>query len=115
MTSKTARGIRMAKAGLLINVLLVIVKLVAGIVGNTYALVADATESSTDVFSSLIVWAGLSIAARPAVVLHDDELRRLAAAARDREECAHAELLDVFLFEDVDFEAVALPGFTRLD
>ena len=66
MTSATTRGIRSAQAGLLINVVLVVVKLIAGIVGNTYALVADAIESSTDVFSSLIVWAGLSIAARPA-------------------------------------------------
>jgi cation diffusion facilitator family transporter len=66
MTSATTRGIRTAQAGLLINVVLVVVKLVAGIVGNTYALVADAIESSTDVFSSLIVWTGLSIAARPA-------------------------------------------------
>ena len=66
MTSATTRGIRSAQAGLLINVVLVVVKLVAGIVGNTYALVADAIESSTDVFSSLIVWGGLSIAARPA-------------------------------------------------
>lgn len=59
-------GIRAAQLGLLINALLVAVKLVAGIVGNSYALVADAVESSTDIFSSLIVWGGLSIAARPA-------------------------------------------------
>src|SRR5437868_1298747 len=65
-TSGTARGIQSAQAGLFINVLLVIAKLLAGIFGNTYALIADATESSTDVFSSMIVWAGLSIAARPA-------------------------------------------------
>ncbi len=66
MKVETERSIRTAQAGLLINVVLVVVKLIAGIVGNTYALVADAVESSTDVFSSLIVWAGLSIAARPA-------------------------------------------------
>ncbi len=66
MTSATTRGIRSAQAGLLINVVLVVVKLIAGIVGNSYALIGDAIESSTDVFSSLIVWAGLSIAARPA-------------------------------------------------
>ncbi len=66
MKIETERSIRTAQAGLLINVVLVVVKLIAGIVGNTYALVADAVESSTDVFSSLIVWAGLSIAARPA-------------------------------------------------
>jgi cation diffusion facilitator family transporter len=46
--------------------LLVIVKFVAGIVGHANALVADAVESSADIFSSFIVWMGLSIAARPA-------------------------------------------------
>jgi cation diffusion facilitator family transporter len=44
----------------------VLVKLIAGIVGHANALVADAIESSADIFSSLIVWMGLSIAARPA-------------------------------------------------
>jgi cation diffusion facilitator family transporter len=59
-------GIRAAQLGLLVNALLVAVKLIAGILGNSYALVADGVESSTDIFSSLIVWGGLSIAARPA-------------------------------------------------
>jgi cation diffusion facilitator family transporter len=62
----TRRSIRWAQAGLLTNALLVIVKLVAGIVGNANALVADGVESSADIFSSLIVWMGLSIGARPA-------------------------------------------------
>jgi cation diffusion facilitator family transporter len=55
-----------ALAGMAINAVLVVVKLVAGIVGHSYALVADAIESSTDIFSSLIVWAGLRITTRPA-------------------------------------------------
>lgn len=59
-------GIRAAQIGLLVNAGLVAVKLVAGILGNSYALVADAVESSTDIFSSLIVWGGLAIASRPA-------------------------------------------------
>lgn len=66
MNEATTRSIRWAKAGLLTNAVLVIVKLVAGIVGHANALVADAVESSADIFSSLIVWMGLSIAARPA-------------------------------------------------
>ena len=66
MNSATRRSIRWAQAGLLVNALLVLVKLVAGIVGHANALVADAVESSADIFSSLIVWMGLSIAARPA-------------------------------------------------
>lgn len=66
MTSGTRRAIRWAQAGLLTNAALVLVKLIAGIVGNANALVADAVESSADIFSSLIVWMGLSIAGRPA-------------------------------------------------
>ena len=54
--SQTARGIKAALVGLLINIVLVIVKLLAGIAGHSYALVADAIESSTDIFSSLVVW-----------------------------------------------------------
>jgi cation diffusion facilitator family transporter len=64
--SASSRSIRWAKAGLLTNAVLVLVKLVAGIVGNANALVADAVESSADIFSSMIVWTGLSIAERPA-------------------------------------------------
>jgi cation diffusion facilitator family transporter len=59
---------RAALAGLLVNAALVVVKLLAGILGHSYALVADAIESSTDIFSSLIVWAGLRITTRPADV-----------------------------------------------
>lgn len=60
------RGIRAAQWGLLVNIALVLTKLISGILGHTYALVADAAESSADILSSLIVWGGLSIAARPA-------------------------------------------------
>lgn len=66
MNSATRRSIRWAQTGLLINAVLVLVKLFAGIIGHANALVADAIESSGDIFSSLIVWMGLSIAARPA-------------------------------------------------
>jgi cation diffusion facilitator family transporter len=50
--------------GMIVNALLAATKLVAGIVGNTYALVADAVESTADIFSSLIVWGGLRVASR---------------------------------------------------
>src|SRR3954463_5932887 len=66
MSPDVRRGIRSAQIGLLINAALAAAKLIAGLVGNTYALVADAIESTADVFSSLIVWGGLAIAAQPA-------------------------------------------------
>ncbi len=58
-------GIRAAQAGLFVNAALVVAKLAAGIVGHSYALVADAVESSTDIFASLIVWGGLHVSALP--------------------------------------------------
>lgn len=48
------------------NTLLAIIKGVTGIFGNSYALIADAIESTTDVFSSLLVLVGLKYAVKPA-------------------------------------------------
>lgn len=48
------------------NVLLAAVKGLAGFFGNSYALIADAIESSTDIFSSLLVLFGLKYANKPA-------------------------------------------------
>jgi len=66
MPAPARRGIQTAQLGLLVNTILAVVKLVAGVVGNAYALVADAVESSADIFSSLVVWGGLRIASREA-------------------------------------------------
>lgn len=51
---------------ILINATLAIVKGVAGYSGNSYALIADAIESTTDIFSSGLVLLGLRYANRPA-------------------------------------------------
>jgi cation diffusion facilitator family transporter len=59
-----ARGKRAARVGILLNALLAAFKLVAGVLGNSYALVADAIESSADVVSSTIVLGGLQVAGR---------------------------------------------------
>jgi cation diffusion facilitator family transporter len=66
MGTDPARGIRFAQFGLLINAALAVFKLVAGVVGNSYALIADGIESTADIFASVIVWSGLRIAAREA-------------------------------------------------
>jgi len=50
--------------GVLINFILAAVKITSGIIGNSYALVADGVESSVDIVSSLIVWAGMRAAVR---------------------------------------------------
>jgi cation diffusion facilitator family transporter len=56
---------RIALVGLLVNFILAAIKLGAGVAGRSHALVADAVESLTDIFGSVVVWSGLRIAAQP--------------------------------------------------
>lgn len=48
------------------NASLAIIKGLSGFFGNSYALIADAIESTTDIFSSLLVLFGLKYSNRPA-------------------------------------------------
>jgi cation diffusion facilitator family transporter len=48
------------------NTILAIIKGLAGFFGNSYALVADAIESTTDIFASLLVLFGIKYSSRPA-------------------------------------------------
>ena len=63
--SSVRKGIRVTLAGLLVSALLASAKIVAGILGNSYALIADGVESVLDMFSSVVVWGGLKIASIP--------------------------------------------------
>lgn len=67
--ARTARraedGARVVLRGVALNAGLAVVKLAGGVFGHTYALIADAAESLLDILSSLLVWAGFRVAARP--------------------------------------------------
>lgn len=65
MPDRARKGRRASGISLAINGALAVVKLVTGVVGNSYALIADAIESLGDVLSSVIVWSGFVIASRP--------------------------------------------------
>lgn len=56
---------RLVLRGMAVNAVLAAVKFAGGIFGNTYALIADAAESTLDIISSFFVWAGFHVAARP--------------------------------------------------
>jgi cation diffusion facilitator family transporter len=60
------RSLRVTLLGLAVNTLLAGIKLVAGILGHSHALIADGIESLSDVFSSLVVWRAVVVAAAPA-------------------------------------------------
>lgn len=59
------KGIRSSLIGVLVNLSLAACKGIAGYFGNSYALIADAIESLSDVISSLIVVGGLRVASIP--------------------------------------------------
>jgi cation diffusion facilitator family transporter len=59
-------AIRTAYFSILSNFLLAVIKGSAGFFGNSYALIADAIESTTDVFASILVLLGLTYAKKPA-------------------------------------------------
>ena len=59
-------SLRVTFLGMVVNAVLAAGKLAAGIFGHSHALIADAVESFADIFSSLIVWRGLVVAAAPA-------------------------------------------------
>ena len=67
---RLSRGLRATFLGLMVNVVLAAAKLAAGLLGHSHALVADAVESLADIFSSLVVWRGLVVAAAPANAEH---------------------------------------------
>jgi len=48
------------------NAILALIKGLTGVFGNSYALIADAIESTTDIFASFLVLLGLKYANRPA-------------------------------------------------
>lgn len=60
------RGIRYMLIGLFVNVFMAAVKITIGILGCSYALIADGIESVMDIFSSAVVLGGIHISTLPA-------------------------------------------------
>jgi cation diffusion facilitator family transporter len=56
---------RFALFGLIVNILLASAKILGGIIGHAYVLIADGIESALDIGGSIVIWGGLTVAARP--------------------------------------------------
>jgi cation diffusion facilitator family transporter len=56
--------------GVAVNAALAALKVITGVFGNSYALIADGIESTSDIVTSLVVWGGLRVAATPANERH---------------------------------------------
>jgi cation diffusion facilitator family transporter len=63
--SSVDSGLKVSGSAIAINIILALVKISVGILGNAYALIADGIESTVDIFSSLIVWGSLRISTKP--------------------------------------------------
>lgn len=69
-TAAVTAGSHSTTIGIAVNVLLATIKGAAGILGNSNALLADAIESTADIFGSLAVLVGLKMASKPADANH---------------------------------------------
>lgn len=55
----SVKAIRTTQIGIGISIALVFMKAIAGNLGHSYALIANATKTGADVFSSTLLWLGL--------------------------------------------------------
>lgn len=67
---KLDRKVKVTLLGLVLNAFLSAVKIAAGLLGHSQALVADGVESLADLISSLVVWRGVTLAELPADESH---------------------------------------------
>jgi divalent metal cation (Fe/Co/Zn/Cd) transporter len=58
-------GLRSSLLGIVINLSLALVKCLTGLIGHSFALLADGIESFLDVISSSVVYYGLRLAIKP--------------------------------------------------
>lgn len=65
MRTRAQKAISTTYLSIFGNVLLALVKGLTGFFGHSYALIADAIESTTDVFASILVLVGLKYATKP--------------------------------------------------
>jgi cation diffusion facilitator family transporter len=63
---KKDRAMRVSAVSIAVNIILSLMKLLAGIIGRSSAMVSDAIHSASDVFSTLIVIVGIRMAAKKA-------------------------------------------------
>lgn len=83
-------ALRVSKVSIIVNVVLSVLKLIAGIVAHSGAMISDAIHSASDVFSTIIVIIG--------VIISNKEADKEHPYGHDRLECAAAIILATVLF-----------------
>jgi cation diffusion facilitator family transporter len=62
----TRQAVRAVQVGILANCALAAIKIITGLIGHSYALIADGIESINDVLSSVVALIGIKVAQKPA-------------------------------------------------
>ena len=113
-------AMRVSTVSIVVNVVLSIVKLIAGLVASSGAMVSDAIHSASDVFSTIIVMIGVHISGKQADEEHP--------YGHERMECVAAIILAVLLaltgvgigstgLKNIlsgDYASLAVPGMLAL-
>src|SRR5438105_13931048 len=63
--SNLQTGARVALFGMIVHLIFGAAKILGGLFGHAYVLIADGIESALDVAGSFVIWGGLKFAARP--------------------------------------------------
>ncbi|MBQ0059342.1 MAG: cation transporter [Lachnospiraceae bacterium] len=80
-SSSSRIAMRVSTGSIVVNLLLSLFKLIAGIIGHSGAMISDAIHSASDVFSTIIVMIGVSIANKAADQNHPYGHERLECVA----------------------------------
>lgn len=116
MRNNEAEAMKVSGITIIVNLALSVLKLVAGIAANSGAMVSDAVHTASDVFSTVIVMAGIRFSNRQSDIDHQ--------YGHERMECVASVILAVLLFVtgvgigingielivSLDYETLALPG-----
>lgn len=89
MNETTQTAMRVSKISILVNLLLSVLKLAAGLIAHSGAMISDAVHSASDVFSTVIVIIGVKISGKDSDREHP--------YGHERMECVAAILLAVVL------------------
>jgi cation diffusion facilitator family transporter len=65
-SAATTAGLKTTLTGIIVSTILAVIKALGGIFGNSYALIADAIESTTDIVTSALLYIGLTWSSKPA-------------------------------------------------
>ncbi len=104
MENTSQAAIRVSKLSILVNVLLTLAKLAAGLLARSGAMISDAVHSASDVFSTVVVIIGMKLSGKDSDKEHPYGHERL--------ECVAAIILSVILL--ITGLAIGYEGVTKI-